>query len=83
MCWMGIVGGPGAAMTWPIVAAWIVMKVLVWATVVTLIVWGIRRWRSEGCLRTRMTPLEILKSRYARGELSRQDFETMRQDVER
>jgi uncharacterized membrane protein len=30
-----------------------------------------------------VSPLDILRARYARGELSRQDFESMRQDLER
>jgi putative membrane protein len=28
------------------------------------------------------TPLEVLKSRYARGEISREEYEQMRQDLE-
>lgn len=28
------------------------------------------------------TPLEILKARYARGEISREEFERMRKDIE-
>lgn len=28
------------------------------------------------------TPLEILKARYARGEISREEYEQMRQDLE-
>ena len=31
---------------------------------------------------TSQTPLEILKSRYARGEISREEYEQMHQDLE-
>ena len=83
MCWMGTLGGPGWAVAWPLVALWVLFKVLLWAAVITLIVCGIRRLRSERHHGTLVTPLEILRARYAHGELSRQEFETMRQDVER
>ena len=33
--------------------------------------------------RKEQTPLEILKARYASGELAREDYEQMRQDLER
>ena len=44
---------------------------------------GIRWLRRERHHGAPMGPVEILKARYARGELSKQDFESMRQDVER
>jgi putative membrane protein len=31
---------------------------------------------------TSQTPLELLKARYARGEVSREEYEQMRRDVE-
>ncbi len=31
---------------------------------------------------TKQTPLELLKARYARGEISRADYEQMRRDLE-
>lgn len=44
-------------------------------------------WRPQfnqtGPTQTRETPLELLKARYARGELTRQEYEQMRQDLER
>lgn len=43
-------------------------------------------WRPQlnptGQAQNRETPLEILKARYARGEISRQEYEQMRQDLE-
>jgi putative membrane protein len=83
MCWMGAVGGPGWAVAWPYIALWMLFKVALWAAVITLVVYGMRRCRGERHHGPPMTPLDILKARYARGELSRQDFETMRQDVGR
>ena len=44
-------------------------------------------WRPQfsqgGPLRTGQTPLEILQARYARGEISREEYEQMRRDLER
>jgi uncharacterized membrane protein len=63
------------------VVLWFAYKIAIWALVVTAVVYGVR------CLRRQSrggspTPLEILKARYARGELARQDFETMRRDLD-
>jgi putative membrane protein len=42
-------------------------------------------WRPQfnqsGPTQTNQTPLEILKARYARGEISREEYEQMRQDL--
>lgn len=43
-------------------------------------------WRPQldqtGRASTSSTPLEILKARYARGEIRREEYEKMRQDLE-
>ena len=43
-------------------------------------------WRPQfnqsGPARTGQTPLEILQARYARGEISREEYEQMRRDLE-
>jgi adenylate kinase family enzyme len=53
-----------------------------WAVVVTAVVVGVRWLRRHGSFGTTPTPLEILRARYARGELTRQDFESMRRDLD-
>jgi len=78
--WSGI-GSQSWAVAWPFVVLWFTVKIAIWALVVTAFVYGVR------CLRRQNrggspTPLEILKARYARGELARQDFESMRRDLE-
>jgi uncharacterized membrane protein len=47
-----------------------------WATA-----WPLLRRQPSGMVQA--TPLEILRSRYARGELSQQEFESMRHSLER
>jgi putative membrane protein len=43
-------------------------------------------WRPQsnktGPTQTSQTPLELLKTRYARGEISREEFDQMRRDLE-
>jgi putative membrane protein len=43
-------------------------------------------WRPQlnqaGPAPSRQTPLEILKARYARGEIGREEYEQMRRDLE-
>ena len=43
-------------------------------------------WRPQstqtGPAQTSQTPLELLKARYARGEISREEYEQMRLDLE-
>jgi putative membrane protein len=43
-------------------------------------------WRPQssqtGSAKTKQTPLELLKERYARGEISREEYDQMRRDLE-
>ena len=43
-------------------------------------------WRPQvnqaGSAQTEQTPLDLLKARYARGEISREEYEQMRRDLE-
>lgn len=80
-CFWSGVGSQSWAVAWPFVALWLAFKLVICALVVIALVYGVR------CLRRRCgggsptTPLEILRARYARGELTRQDFESMRRDL--
>jgi putative membrane protein len=51
--------------------------------VIAAIVYAIRRQSGgQNNQDLRETPLDILKARYARGEINREDFERMRKDLE-
>jgi putative membrane protein len=62
-----------------------VMMVIFWGAVIGLIVWAVgkttgRRDSEEGT-RGRRDALDIAKERYARGEITREDFEQMKRDL--
>ena len=50
-----------------------------WVALIALIVYLVVRGQSSGA---KETPLDILKKRYARGEISREEFERMKKDLE-
>ena len=62
-----------------------VWMMLFWAAVIGLVVWlVIRLTRRRGPNERgngRRTPLEIARERYARGEISREEFEQIRKDL--
>jgi len=48
---------------------------------VMLIVWGSRRYSGRSDSGKNITPLEIAEARYARGEISKEEFEQIRRDL--
>ena len=74
----------GDGMGWWMVFGGIWMT-LFWGAVIGLVVWLVIRLsrragrsdRSDG----RRTPLDIARERYARGEISREEFEQIRKDL--
>ncbi len=76
----GMMGGwwAGANPWWGVlsVAFWLLML----AGVALLVVWAIRQIRPDQAGSRRA--LEILKERYARGEITREQYEQMRRDLE-
>ena len=59
---------------WPFVVVAIALKLALWALIVTALIFAVRWLRRQSPHEHRSTPLEILRARYACGELSRQDF---------
>jgi putative membrane protein len=59
-----------------------IVFILFWGTVITLIVWAIKRFsRNWGGDSQKSTPLEIAKERYARGEITKEQFEQLKKDL--
>lgn len=67
---------------WPLIALGVLLKLTVWVLLITGLGLGVRWLWRESSHRLR-PPLDVLKVRYAKGELSRQEFEAMRQELER
>jgi len=67
--------GMGWWMVWGVI--WMVVF---WGLVVGLIVWGVSRL-TEGRGKDD-SPVEIARRRYARGEITRQEFEQIRRDLQ-
>lgn len=84
--WPGMMGGYGYRYGYGVNLWWgalmMVFWVLVIAGIVALVVWAIREKQPSPTGRVRESEaLEILKQRYARGEITREEYERMRQDL--
>jgi putative membrane protein len=66
------------------------MMVLFWGGIIALIVWAIQTVTRREFSQTQppdtspsaRTPVDIAKERYARGEISREEFEQIKRDLE-
>lgn len=63
---------------------------LIWVVLLVAVVAYLMGWRPENVNlggprdgRSEKAPLEILRERYARGEITKEEFERMRADLER
>ena len=54
---------------------------LFWGGLIALIVWGVTRLLHRDSGASKHTPLDIAKERYARGELSKEEYERLRKDL--
>ncbi|MDD5338241.1 MAG: SHOCT domain-containing protein [Dehalococcoidales bacterium] len=64
---------------WWMVITWVVMA-LFWGGLIALAVWFFRRiirHESDG----KASPLDIAKERYARGEITKQQYEKLKKDL--
>ena len=57
-----------------------IMMIVFWGAIIWLIVWGIRK-ATEGNRRGEKGPLDIARERYARGEITREQFEQIKRDL--
>jgi len=64
---------------------WMVMAMLSWIAlvvgVVLLVVWAVRKLGTGGGKAADESALDVLKKRYARGEISREEFEEKKQGI--
>ena len=62
-----------------------VWMLVFWVAIIALVVWGIKslvgHGESNGGTPERRDPLEIAKERYAKGQISREEFEQIKKDL--
>ena len=58
-----------------------ILFILFWGAVITLIIWGIRRTTGRDNTSEKNNPLDIAKERYAKGEISKEEFDKIRKDL--
>jgi putative membrane protein len=58
-----------------------IMMVVFWIGIIWLVVWGVRRWNHHTYPANNMTPLDISKTRYAKGEITREQFEEIKKNL--
>lgn len=57
-----------------------IWMVLFWAAIIWLVVWGVGQVTGNR-QRDDASPLDIARRRYARGEITREEFEQLRRDL--
>jgi len=58
-----------------------VWMVIFWVGLIALIVWGITRLTRRNGSSSKHNPLNVAKERYAKGEISREEFEQIKRDL--
>ena len=70
---------------WPFHFIGVIGMIAFWALVIAGIVWLVRNASSGAGNNSRVSahesPLDILKTRYAKGELTKEQFESMKKDI--
>ena len=59
----------------------IILTVVFWGGLIALAVWGIVKLTGRGDSNPKRKPLEIAKERYARGEITRAEYEQLSHDL--
>jgi putative membrane protein len=63
---------------------WAFIFIIFWAAVITLIIWAIRKFNSrtnEPASSMRQNPLDIARERYAKGEITKEQFDQLKRDL--
>jgi len=54
---------------------------IIWVIIALLVIRMIRRHDSTGCHKNANDPLDIVKERYAKGEINKEHFEQLKKDL--
>ena len=52
-----------------------------WGGLIALIVWGITKLSQRNGSAPKSTPMDVARERYAKGEISREEFEQLKKDL--
>ena len=68
---------------WDVTMGWwmIIWMVIFWGGLIALIVWGITRLTRRSDSAPKHDPLDVAKERYAKGEISREEFKQIKKDL--
>lgn len=55
--------------------------VLFWGGVIALVIWGISKASNRNETNDKKRPLDIVKERYAKGEISKEEYEDIKKDL--
>ena len=68
----------GMGWWWVLGGLWML---IFWGGLIALIVWGIKKLSERGGSISRRDALDIARERYAKGEISREEFEQLKKDL--
>ena len=54
---------------------------LFWGGIIALVVWGIRKLAGTTGVSSKLNPLDIARERYARGDISTEEYKQIKKDV--
>jgi len=55
--------------------------IIFWGGLIALIIWGVNRLTRRNDSSRKQSPLDSAKERYARGEITREEFEMIKKDL--
>ena len=58
-----------------------IAMILFWAGLIALVVWGTNKLTGHSGSIGKQGPLDIVRERYARGEISREEYEQIKKDL--
>ncbi len=59
----------------------VIFMILFWGAIIALIVWAVKKFTSGTDSNRKNDPLEIAKARYARGEITKEEFEEIKKNL--
>jgi putative membrane protein len=62
------------------IVGWLILA-LIWVGVAALGWWSFKWFSKRNSLKTKQTPLDIAKERYAKGEITKEQFEQIKKDL--